>query len=99
MPEVHQVYATVRPPRDAADVGQVTVGYYTLVDGVLTMTDSKGAPVRNSHAGEKYTHKIDKASDAPGHAKRMTLQIYRMLGGDAGGGFNRSLNYRRSGVA
>jgi hypothetical protein len=33
--------------------GQVTIGYYTLADGILTMTDSKGAPVRNTNTGEK----------------------------------------------
>jgi hypothetical protein len=43
--EVHSIYATVRQPKNG-DTAQVTTGYYTLADGVLTMTDSKGEPVR-----------------------------------------------------
>jgi hypothetical protein len=35
MSEIHQVYATVRLPRDD-DPGRVAVGYFTLVDDVLT---------------------------------------------------------------
>jgi hypothetical protein len=50
MLEVHEVWATVRRPRDENDLGQVTAGYYTLVDGLLTMTDSKGAAVRTMTA-------------------------------------------------
>ncbi len=44
--EIHSVYVTVLQPKDATDPGQVTTSYYTLADGVLTMTDSKGAAVR-----------------------------------------------------
>ena len=45
--EVFQAYATVRNPN-----GQVTTGY-TLADGGLTMTDSKGVPVQELSNGEK----------------------------------------------
>src|SRR5437667_11447934 len=68
MLEVHSVWATVRPPKDATDLGQVTIGYYTLADeladGVLTMTDSTGAAVRERQFGEKYTHKLKPGEDA-----------------------------------
>jgi hypothetical protein len=90
--EVHEVYVTVRAPVDAGDPGQVTIGFYTLVDGLLTMTDSKGNPVRNAHTGAKYTHKMQPGDDARKHAGRLTLQIYRMLGRDVSGGFNRPLH-------
>jgi hypothetical protein len=31
-------------PSDPDDDGQVTVGYYTLADGLLTMMDGAGSP-------------------------------------------------------
>jgi hypothetical protein len=98
MSEVYEVYATVRLPA-GGDTGQVTSGFYVLEDGILTMTTSKGVPVRNAHTGEKYIQKIGPKDSAPDHAKRLTLKIYRMLGRDADGGFNRPLQYPRIGIA
>ena len=100
VPAVHSVYATVRSPRDD-DAGQVTIGYYTLADGILTMTDSRGAAVRDRQSGEKYLHKMKPGDRAEAIAKRMTLQIYRMLRGETErtAAFNRPLNYSRNGVA
>jgi len=93
MLEVHSVYATVRRPRDENDLGQVTVGYYTLADDVLTMTDSKGAPVRDLNSGEKFLHKMQPGDDARAIANRLTTKIYWMLRGETGpAGFNRPLN-------
>jgi hypothetical protein len=73
MPEVHSVYATVRAPRDENDLGQVTMGYYTLADSVLTMTDSKGVPVRNLNTGEKILHKMKPGEEAGAIANWLTL--------------------------
>ena len=101
MLEVHSVYATVRQPRDG-DTGQVTHGYYTLADGVLTMTDSKGVPVRKTQSGDKYIHKMKDGDDARAIASRLTLEIYHMLRGETAAtatGFNRPINYQPSGVA
>jgi hypothetical protein len=82
MPEVHSVYATVRNPKPGTDdTGQVTTGYYTLADDVLTMTDSKGAAVRNSHTGEPFTQ-MRLGDDAQAIAKRLTMEVYRMLRGE-----------------
>jgi hypothetical protein len=99
---VKSVYATVRQPKDATDTGQVTIGFYTLADGVLTMTDSKGAAVRERQSGETYTHKMQPGEDAEVIAKRLTLEIYRMLRGETAApatGFGRALNYPAGGVA
>ena len=82
MPEVHSAYATVRNPKDADDPGQVTMGYYTLADGVLRMTDSKGAAVRNLNTGEKTLHKMKPGDDGRAIANRLTMEIYRMLRGE-----------------
>jgi hypothetical protein len=40
------------------------VRLYTLADGVLTMTDSKSAPVRSLSTGEKILHKMRDGDDA-----------------------------------
>jgi hypothetical protein len=100
MLEVHSIYATVRQPKNG-DTAQVTTGYYTLADGVLTMTDSKGAPVRRMLSGEKILHKTKSGDNERSIAGRLTLEIYYMLRGGAAqtSGFNRSLNYQPSGVA
>ena len=52
MLEVHSVYATVRLPSDD-DTGQITIGYFTRADDVLTMTNPKGVLVRRPITGEK----------------------------------------------
>jgi hypothetical protein len=99
MSEVHSVYATVRLPKDG-DTGQVTTGYYTLADGVLTMTDSKAASVRNTNTGEKILHKMNFGDDASAIAKRLTMEIYRMLRGEtlqSATGFNRRIEYQNMG--
>ena len=101
MPEVHSVYATVRPPK-VGDTGQVTTGYYTLADDVLMMTDSKGAAVRGLTTGEPVKHTMRPGDEAPAIAKRLTLEIYRMLRGETAQtatGFNRAISYRASGIA
>jgi hypothetical protein len=103
MHEVHSVWATVRRPRDdGTDLGQVTAGFYTLADGVLTMTDSKGAAVRKTQSGEKYMHKMKNGDDARAIANRLTLEIYHMLRGEtaqSATGFNRAISYPASEVA
>lgn len=95
MPEVHSVCATVRLPING-DAGQITVGYYTLADGLLTMTDSKGAVVRVMHTGEKYSQKIKPGDDAKAIATRLTLKIRRAISGQSD--FNRRLDYPRGGI-
>ena len=100
MPEVHSVYATVRNPKGDGDTGQVTTGYYTLADSVLTMTESMGVPVRNPNNGENITHKLATGDDAALIASRLTMKIYRMLRGDGGPvRFTRTLDYTASVVA
>ncbi|WP_027578396.1 hypothetical protein [Bradyrhizobium sp. Ai1a-2] len=100
MSEVKQVSAIVANPsmlRDN-DPGQVTIGYYTLKDDVLTMTDGTGEPVRNRY-GEKTTHKLQ-AGEAPDViAKRLTLKIYRRIRGSDDIGFGRRLVYPKVGIA
>ncbi len=100
MPEVYSVYVTVRRPTNG-DTGQFTTGYYTLADGVLTMTDSKGRHVRSTNGGDAYRHKMRLGDDPRAIAGVLTLEIHRMLRGETAqtAGFNRPLKYQPSGVA
>jgi hypothetical protein len=60
-------------PKDD-DTGQVTTGQQTLADSVLTMTDSKGAPVRKLHTGERIPHRMKLGVDATTNAKQLALK-------------------------
>lgn len=95
MSEIYQVYATVRLPRDD-DPGKVTVGYFTLIDGVLTMTNPKGVPARRSN-GEKIQRKIAEGDDPKIIASRLTKEIYHSRSGETD--LNRRLDHSRHGVA
>jgi hypothetical protein len=100
MPDVKQVIAIVSNPisTNPNDHGRVTIGYYVLQDGLLTMTDGEGAAVRG-RAGEKITHKMRPGDDAGTIARRLTLQIHRMARGESGpAGFNRPLSYPNIGI-
>jgi hypothetical protein len=66
MPEttVHQVYITVRRPTGANDPGQVEVGHYVLVDGIVTLTDDAGVPLKRG-SSQLTTRTVRGARDAP----------------------------------
>jgi hypothetical protein len=96
MSEIHQVYATVRLPRDD-DPGRVAVGYFTLVGDVLTMTNSKGVPVRGLSTGKPITHRMQAGDNAHAIASRLTLKIQRAVSGETD--FNRPIDYPRWGNA
>jgi hypothetical protein len=57
MPEVHKVTAIVSNPTRAGDNGRVTLGFYTLADGLLTMTDGEwgAGPALGRRAREAET--------------------------------------------
>jgi hypothetical protein len=77
----------------------VEQGFYFVADGVLTMTDGDGKPVRRRYSGEVYQQKLQEGDDPVVIAKRLTLAIWRSnTGGDASGGFNRRLRYPDFGV-
>jgi hypothetical protein len=66
------------------------------------MTDSTGAAFRAIGTGEKITHTMRLGDDPAAIAKRLTMEIYRMLRGETAPtvtGFGRALNCPASGVA
>ena len=99
MPEVHQVWIHIKPVSRALPTGQVAYGFYTLVDGVVTMTDAKGTPAQDDN-GKVYTAKLD-GEDPQIIAGRLTRQLRDALLGKDGAppsGFRGPLNYRPSGI-
>src|SRR5690349_3146685 len=76
MPEVRCVVAVVSNPIGPDDPGRATYGYYILEDGLLTMTDGNGTPVRNTF-GEKETHRLQDGEDPDYIAKRRAVKIHR----------------------
>ena len=92
MHEIKAVQAIVSNPSPAERTGRVTVGYYFVKDGLLTMTDSKGTPVRSS-GGNKYEQKIGEDDNVPLIAERLTMKIYRSRNGNEMAGFNGPLVY------
>jgi hypothetical protein len=102
MPEIKTVTVQVKAPK-GEDPGQVTTGYYTLADYILTMTDASGRPIRRTTTGERFTCKIKPGSNSVGIAGQMTLEIRQMMRGEnapgAVKGFSRQLDYPKAGWA
>jgi hypothetical protein len=86
--EVKQVVAIVSNPNRHDDRGRVSIGYYMLADGLLTMTDADGAPVR-SRGGDKFVRKLQPDENPDIVAKRLTVKIHRMASGDEHGAWRR----------
>jgi hypothetical protein len=98
---VRDEIATVKTPNPSTDdPGQTTYGYYTLVDGLMTMTDGEGKPMRHAVSGEMVTHRMRGADREIPVATVLTRQVYDVLRGkeDRPSGFNRTLKYPTCGL-
>ena len=101
MPDVKKVFITVRNPSDG-DPGQVSTGYYTITDGLMTMTDGAGTPMRHQTTGELFTWKLRPGDKEISIANMMTRKVRRNvhnLPEDGATGFNRRLVYPIGGIA
>jgi hypothetical protein len=91
-PEVFTVYSEVRRPR-GGDHGAVVEGAFTVTDGVVTLTDRHGNPVKDQH-GKAYTKKIANGDSAKTIAARLTKDFRLMLRGkERVDGFDRPIRY------
>ena len=99
-PEVYQVYIDIKLP-SGNDPGRVAYGFYTVTDGVVTMTNRKGEPAHDD-TGKTYTQKLEPNDDAYVIAGRLTRQLRDALRGknhpsagfsSGGGNFSRALDY------
>jgi hypothetical protein len=99
MPEVFSVITQIKPPRRGFS-GQVCYGCFTFIDGVVTLTDHDGNPVRDGD-GRLYTRKLDTAdhNDALNAAGALTKEFRLALKGKTKESerFSQPLEYRRDG--
>jgi hypothetical protein len=95
---IYQVYVEIKPPK-GNDPGQVVLGYYIIVDGVLTMTDAKGNVAQDDN-GKVYSHRLVAGDDPHIIAGRLTRQLRDALRGKGAPptGFSGPLDYPPSGV-
>jgi hypothetical protein len=80
MSEVQSVTVQVRAPTDN-DPGQVTTGYYTVADGILTMTQPNGEPVIGEQ-GERFTQSISADDNVRAIAGLLTRKVRRAIRGE-----------------
>jgi hypothetical protein len=101
-PQVHQVTISIKPCSRALPTGQIAFGFYTVVDGVVTMTNQKGEPATDD-TGKTYTAKLETNDNAHEIAGRLTKKLRDVLIGkgkkDAPpSGFTGPLNYGPTGI-
>ena len=100
LPEIKHVVVITRNPSGAeGDFGASEEGFYTVDGGLLTMTDSEGAPLRAAN-GERITARLAPDEDGKRVAGRLTLARWRSErdASEAVPGFNRRLGYGPSGL-
>jgi hypothetical protein len=89
MTEICRVIVQIAPAK-GNDPGQVTYGFYKVVDGALFMTDGDGAVVRHEN-GEVWKHTLQPDENPRQVAARLTKEIRRAALGEKIAGFNRRL--------
>lgn len=102
MTTVHRVIAQIRRPV-GTDPGQVSDGFYTVTDGVLTLTAPDGSPLikKDGTALSPHRHVLKPGDDAQAIAITLTRKARRELLGlsEEQEAFGRRLNYGPLGVA
>lgn len=92
--------ATRNPSGAPGDFGSCEVGFFTVDDDLLTLVEGDGAPIRATN-GERITARLQAGESAHRIASRLILARWRnqRAAGETVPGFNRPLDYQRSGWA
>jgi hypothetical protein len=98
MREIKRCVAVVANPLDSDDRGEVTESSYFVEGEWLTLCTDDGAPLRDDNGG-RFTVRLEPGDNEQRMAKRLALQRYRSEHRDELAGFNRRINYGRSGLA
>jgi hypothetical protein len=104
-----QISIQLRRPLGADDLGEVARGHYTFADGIVTLCDSDGSPLRRGMDQALTTRTVRGARDAPvwsaavlaGHDARMVagrLLHQKVSSEKSGSDFNRPLRYENPGI-
>jgi hypothetical protein len=98
-PTVYAVTAIVSMPSKREPLGRLTHGFYTVIDGVLTMTDKDGRPAEDA-TGKRYTHRLAPNEDERAVASRMTKKLREALRSKSEpvAGFSGKINYPKRAV-
>lgn len=96
---IKSAVAIVSNPVNAKDTGEVAQGNYTLENGVLTMTDADGVPLRDENTGGRIEMRLLPGESETVAARRLTLKIHRAANGDQLAGFHKRIDYGRWGLA
>ena len=105
MPEIKPIYITRRRPLGDNDPGEIAYGNFTFVDGIVTLTDDAGTPLKRGSSQVLTTRKEKGARDVPlwssavpaGNDARQVagrLLHQKVSSEKSGSDFNRPLNYR-----
>jgi hypothetical protein len=93
-----QVTVQIAPVSRSYPEGQITYGYYLIVDGNrMVMTDGEGEVVRREN-GELYEHVLLPDQDPRPIAVRFTKEIRKAASGESIPGFYRRLSYPKTGI-
>jgi hypothetical protein len=100
MTEVKKVTVELKRPSKRFPTGQVTYGYYTYADGVLTMTDPKGVPAEDG-TGRRYIARDVTPNCVTGVACHLTRKLREELRGGAAysapkAGFDAPIDYGKT---
>jgi hypothetical protein len=95
--EIKHCVVITANPTSSNDTGSAEEGWFTVSDGLVTMTDKDGDPIRNAN-GDRMTHKLLPGENPVVIAGRMRLKMWRDERGDGVEGFNRRIDYGSSGV-
>jgi hypothetical protein len=95
--KIYNVTAQVRRPKEG-DPGAVVEGRFTLEDGIVTLTNHIGSPVRD-HDGRTYSKKLADGEDAYVIAARLTKEFRRARRGDKhkDSNFSAPIHYPKNG--
>ena len=99
MSEIKSVIVTTARPTGPGDLGECAEGFYMVTNGILTMCDPDGRPLRDDNTGRRREIKLLPGDIPAQEAKRMTLRFWRENNKDEMAGFGRTIRYPDRGWA
>jgi hypothetical protein len=93
MSEVKTVFVQIERPGKINPKGRVAEGRYIEADGMVTLTDRDGKPVRDDR-GKMYSYKLKDGDNPHAIAGRLTKEFRLALRGEKPStGFSSPINY------
>jgi hypothetical protein len=99
MPEIKSVVVITANPVGEGDPGQCAEGWYVVENGMLTMVNRDGVPLRDNNTGRRFAMGLLPGESEKAAAKKLTLKVHRAARGDDMAGFHRPIRYGKSGLA